>query len=196
MELAPAITSTGVPCWANSSHSFVQRTSTVQVGRRRGGGGEQVDPLTLLLFNLAIHNALVEVKRELLPCVRFLDDIYVVCSQARVRTVFSLLSEAFRRELASTSRRQNTRVEQSKNLSSQHGRFGPRSVERRGDQDLGHPSRFRCAENWKRNAVCRRPFHGAGRSMWLANPLAVRWTPLSPLLEDSPSFTIHSDRPP
>ena len=26
--------------------------------------------------------------------------------------------------------------------------------------------------------------------MRLANPLAVRWTPLSPLLEDSPSFTI------
>ena len=34
---------------------------------------------------------------------------------------------------------------------------------------------------------------GAGRSMWLANPLAVRWTPLSPL-EDSPSFTIRSVR--
>ena len=57
--------------------------------------GGQGDPLMPLLFSLAIHNALAEVKRELLPgelLFAFLDDIYVVCSQARVRTVFNLLS--------------------------------------------------------------------------------------------------------
>ena len=49
-----------------------------------------------LLFSLAIHNCLEEAKREMLSgefLFAFLDDIYVVCSQARVRTVFNLLSE-------------------------------------------------------------------------------------------------------
>ena len=32
----------------------------------------------------------------------------------------------------------------------------------------------------------------AARSVWFSNPLVVRWTPLPPLLEDSPSFTIRS----
>ena len=62
----------------------------------QGEGGEQGDPLMPLLFSLAIHNALSEAKREMLlgeVLFAFLDDIYVVCSQASVRTVFNLLSE-------------------------------------------------------------------------------------------------------
>ena len=51
----------------------------------------------LWLFSLAIHNALDEAQRELFPgelLFSFQEDIYVVCSQARVRTDFlSFLSE-------------------------------------------------------------------------------------------------------
>ena len=44
-------------------------------------GGEQGDPLMPLLFCLAIHNALVEVRSQLLPgehLFAFLDDIYAL----------------------------------------------------------------------------------------------------------------------
>ena len=110
--------------------------------------------------------------------------------------------EALRRSCHPPPRRQNTRVEQGRDLSSQHGRSGPQGLERRGYRDLGHPSRFRCVcascfrgQIGRGTALVGGHSMGAGRSMRLANHLAVRWTPLSPLLEDSPSFTIRSVRP-
>ena len=48
-----------------------------------------------------------------------------MCSQARVRTVQPLEREALRRSWHPLPRRQNTRVEQGRNLSSQHGRCVP-----------------------------------------------------------------------
>ena len=160
-------------------------------------GGEQGDPLMPLLFSLAIHNALAEVKRELLPGelprFAFWTDVLRWCVPG-----VKIFDGAGIRLHAGKTRV----VEQGRNLSSQHGRSGPQGVERRGDQDFGHPSQFRCVcAGCFRGQIGRgTPFvgghsMGAGRSMWLANPLAVRWTPLSPLLEDSPSFTIRSVRP-
>ena len=46
-------------------------------------GGEQGDPLMPLLFSLAIHNALLEVKAGMRPgelLSAFLDDVYLRCT--------------------------------------------------------------------------------------------------------------------
>ena len=154
-------------------------------------GGEQGDPLMPLLFSLAIHNALAEVKRELLPgelLFAFLDDIYVVCSQARVRTVFNLLSVKLFDGAGIRLHGGKTRVWNKAGICPPNmGDLGPEVWNAEGIKILGTP-------------VGSTPFvgghsMGAGRSMRLANPLAVRWTPLSPLLEDSPSFTIRLVRP-
>ena len=58
-------------------------------------GGEQGDPLMPLLFCLAIHNALVEVRSQLLPgehLFAFLDDIYALTKPERTRHVYDLLA--------------------------------------------------------------------------------------------------------
>ena len=58
-------------------------------------GGEQGDPLMPLLFSLAIHNALAEVKEQLLDgefLFAFLDDVYVLAKPDRIRTIYDLLS--------------------------------------------------------------------------------------------------------
>ena len=58
-------------------------------------GGEQGDPLMPLLFSLAIHNALAEVKEQLLDgefLFAFLDDVYVMAKPDRIRTIYDLLS--------------------------------------------------------------------------------------------------------
>ena len=61
-------------------------------------GGEQGDPLMHLLFNLAIHDALVAVQTELregqsFVLFAFLDDVYVVTGPNRSREVFDLLAD-------------------------------------------------------------------------------------------------------
>ena len=58
-------------------------------------GGEQGDPLMPLLFCLAIHNVLVEVRSQLLPgehLFAFLDDIYALTKPERTRHVYDLLA--------------------------------------------------------------------------------------------------------
>ena len=57
-------------------------------------GGEQGDPL--ILFCLAVHNALGEVQAELLPGERlfaYLDDVYVLCLPERCRKIYNLLAD-------------------------------------------------------------------------------------------------------
>ena len=58
---------------------------------------QEGDPLMPLLFNVAIHNALLEVKASMRPgelLFAFLDDVYVVvASTQRIREVYNLLSE-------------------------------------------------------------------------------------------------------
>ena len=57
-------------------------------------GGEQGDPLMPLLFSLAIHNALEEVRGQMQEgelLFAFLDDIYIVSSPARTRRIYDLL---------------------------------------------------------------------------------------------------------
>ena len=49
-----------------------------------------------LLFSLAVHNSLCDVKRLLLPgehLFAFLDDVYAICMPERTRAVYDLLSE-------------------------------------------------------------------------------------------------------
>ena len=51
-----------------------------------------------LLFSLAIHDALLRVKENMLPgelLVAFLDDVYVVSHPSRTRVVYNLLAAAF-----------------------------------------------------------------------------------------------------
>ena len=58
-------------------------------------GGEQGDPLMPLLFSLALHNALAEVKEQLLDgefLFAFLDDVHVIAKPNRIRTIYDLLS--------------------------------------------------------------------------------------------------------
>ena len=63
---------------------------------RQAEGGEQGDPLMLLLFSLAIHDSLVEadwvmdLSEHLLA---FLDDAYVVSPPHRTRPMFDVLGE-------------------------------------------------------------------------------------------------------
>ena len=57
-------------------------------------GGEQGDPLMPLLFCLAFHNALVEVRSQLLPgehLFAFLDDIYALTKLERTRKIYRFL---------------------------------------------------------------------------------------------------------
>ena len=59
-------------------------------------GGEQGNPLMPLMFSLAIHNALVEVKASMRlgeMLFAFLDDVYVVATSQRIREVCNLLNE-------------------------------------------------------------------------------------------------------
>ena len=66
----------------------------------QGEGGEQGDPLMPLLFALGIHEALSQVSAQLQPgedLCAFLDDVYALCSPERVRPIYNLLAEAFRR---------------------------------------------------------------------------------------------------
>ena len=63
-------------------------------------GGEQGDPLMPLLFSLAIHNALEEVRGQMQEgelLFAFLDDIYIVSSPVRTRAIYDLLQDHLHR---------------------------------------------------------------------------------------------------
>ena len=63
-------------------------------------GGEQGDPLVPLLFSIGIQGALEEVARSLEPgeqLCAFLDDVYLLCQPSRVKTLFTVLSDALLR---------------------------------------------------------------------------------------------------
>ena len=63
----------------------------------QGEGGEQGDAMMPLLFSLGQHPALEAVHRPLRPVellFAFLDDVYIVCSPARVGMVHTLLENA------------------------------------------------------------------------------------------------------
>ena len=75
-----------------------------QEGRRRtvtqAEGGEQGDPLMPLLFSIGIQGALEEVARSLErgeQFCAFLDDVYLLCQPSRVKTLFTVLSDALLR---------------------------------------------------------------------------------------------------
>ena len=66
----------------------------------QGEGGEQGDPLMPLLFALGIHEALRDVSARLRPgedLCAVLDDVYALCPPERVRPIYDMLAEAFRR---------------------------------------------------------------------------------------------------
>ena len=70
-------------------------------------GGEQGDPLMPLLFSLAVHDSLQEVKSLLDPrdvLLAFLDDVCVVSQDPdRVRDAYDLLATGCRHKLAFAS---------------------------------------------------------------------------------------------
>ena len=113
---------------------------------------------------------MAEVKRELLPgglLFAFLDDIYVVCSQARVRIVFNLLSVKLFAGAGIRLHAGKTRVWNKAGIhpptwaiwvlrSGTPRRsifWAPQSVQMR-------LCRLLPRTDWKRNGACGRPFHG------------------------------------
>ena len=75
--------------------------------------GEQGDPLTFQLFNLAAHNAFQTVKQSFLPeeiLFAFLDDIYVVSQLRRIREVDDMLEAALQEKVSIRLHSGKTRV--------------------------------------------------------------------------------------
>ena len=63
---------------------------------RQCEGGEQGDSLMPLLFCLAVHDVLAEVKEQLQDgevIFAFLDDVYVLCALERARHIYDLFAE-------------------------------------------------------------------------------------------------------
>ena len=76
-------------------------------------GGEQGDPLMLLLFSIGIQGALEEVAEALTPREQryaFLDDVYIVCQPERVRVLFDMLAGALTRVAGIRLHDRKTRV--------------------------------------------------------------------------------------
>ena len=84
-------------CGNRTAPRRVTRGRMRKDGRTRFGstrGANRGDPLMPLLFNLAIHNALEEVRGQMQEgelLFAFLDDIYIVSSPARTRRIYDLL---------------------------------------------------------------------------------------------------------
>ena len=76
----------------------IQKDGRIKLGSMRGS--EQGDPLMPLLFSLAIHNALEEVRGQMQEeelLFAFLDDIYIVSSPVRTRAIYDLLQDHLHR---------------------------------------------------------------------------------------------------
>ena len=79
----------------------------------KGEVGEQGDPLIVLLFSLGQHRALVAVQTQLKEGERlfiFFDDIYVVCSPARVGEVYAILEKASREKTGINTHQGKTKL--------------------------------------------------------------------------------------
>ena len=75
-------------CWWSDEDGVSHR-----IGQHEGG--EQGDPLMALLFSVAVHNALAEVKEQLLDgefLFAFLDDVHVMAKPDRIRTIYDLFT--------------------------------------------------------------------------------------------------------
>ena len=95
---------------------------------RQQEGGEQGDPLTPLLFSLAVHNALQEVQAELLPgdwLFAFLDDVYALFSQ----DLRSVGRQVVQQSGDSFAHWEDAMLEPGRRSPRENGRIGPKSVE-------------------------------------------------------------------
>ena len=136
-----------------------------------------------------------ETQREMLLgelLYAFLDDIYVVCSQAGVPTVFNVLSEKFFAAAGIRLHANNTRVWNEAGISLQHWRSGAQGTPRRS-KFLGTPSvqmrscRLLPSIDWKEERRLREAIP------WVPDVQCGWQIPLEcagrRCLEDSPSFT-------
>ena len=154
-------------------------------------GGEQGDPLMPLLFSLAIHNALEEVRGQMQEgelLFAFLDDIYIVSSPARTRRIYDLLQTHLYRMAGIQLHEGKTRVWNKAGVC-------PPEVAELGDEvwspqrreDLGDTSGVTRIRPRSRQGQVRRGAPvvgshqlGAGFAMRVANSGAMRRAPVSP----------------
>ena len=82
----------------------------------------------LLLFRLAVHNALAKVKEQMQDgevIFAFLDDVYALCAPERARDMYDLFAEKF-----PGGRHQVTHdLEQSRRSSQLNGGIGPGALQ-------------------------------------------------------------------
>ena len=147
----------GQPSWTDADG--------VQHDIHQHEGGEQGDPLMPLLFSLAIHNALAEVREGMLPTellFAFLNDVYVVSNPDRTRPLYDLLGEKLAhagiRLHAGKTRMWNKASERPPNIDNQKGSryWGPQWVQTRSCCEQRHPvwSRLWEAVSWVPDAQC------------------------------------------
>ena len=91
----------GISKWYGTISKFLW---TDAEGKRhlieQGDGGEQGDALMPALFCLALQPALTEIQSRLPPgnfVFAYLDDIYIVCSRALVKSAFEIAKECLLR---------------------------------------------------------------------------------------------------
>ena len=131
-----------------------------QEGRRtvtQAEGGEQGDPLMTLLFSIGIQGALEEVARSLErgeQLCAFLDDVYLLCQPSRVKTLFTVLSDALLRHAGIHLHQGKTKTWNSAgvipdNVEDMAQRFGSQRASlcwaRQSDQNNLSPGRWRNA---------------------------------------------------
>ena len=168
-------------------HLGVRQRHLIQQQER----GEQSDPLMPLLFSLAIHNALAEVKAQMVEgeCLfAFLDNVYVVAQPARIRVLYNLLG-------AKLMEGAGIQLHESKTRTWNRGGLCPDEMQQLvpavwspcSIKILGAP--VESLESVARatgrggEVVERNPM-SARSAMRVANPRPMRWTSLSPFLAD------------
>ena len=161
-------------------------------------GSEQGDPLMPLLFSLAIHNALAEVRGQMQDgefLFAFLDDVYVIASPARTRTIYNLVQDRLHTMAGTQLHQGKTRVwNREGTCPAELEDLGEEVWSPRGVKILGTPigsQRIRpisgSGEVARGAAIVGSRQLGARSAMCMADPVAVCRAPLPPLCAHPPT---------